>query len=188
MAPFGLVVLFAAVTVLQAFSALLAPRVADRIGLIETMVGTHLPSSLLLIAVVFAPKLGWASVLLLARSLLSSVDVPTRQALVLAVVTPAERTSAAATTNAARYVVHPLGPCWRASSSSSPSAPAGGVGTGQGRLRRVVVGLVHPARARDRQALNDDARTGSITGPAATTVRRRSRPRSRPAAATSPWS
>ena len=83
---------------------------ADRFGLIPTMVGTHLPSNLLLIAAAFAPTLAWASVLLLGRSLLSSMDVPTRQALVMAVVTPAERTPAAATTNAARYVVRPFGP------------------------------------------------------------------------------
>ena len=109
-APFGLGLLFFGITVLQALSVLLAPRLADRFGLIPTMVGTHLPSNLLLIAAAFAPTLAWASVLLLSRSLLSSMDVPTRQALVMAVVTPAERTPAAATTNAARYVVRPFGP------------------------------------------------------------------------------
>ena len=109
-APFGLGVLFFAITMLQALSVLLAPRIADRFGLIPTMVGTHLPSNLLLIAAAFAPTLAWASALLLGRSVLSSMDVPTRQALVMAVVTPAERTPAAATTNAARYVVRPFGP------------------------------------------------------------------------------
>ena len=109
-APFGLGALFFAITLLQAVSVLLAPRLADRFGLIPTMVGTHLPSNLLLMAAAFAPTLAWASVLLLGRSLLSSMDVPTRQALVMAVVTPAERTPAAATTNAARYVVRPFGP------------------------------------------------------------------------------
>src|SRR4051794_26957690 len=109
-APFGLGVLFFAIKLLQAVSVLLAPRLADRFGLIPTMVGTHLPSNVLLIAAAFAPTLAWASVLLLGRSLLSSMDVPTRQALVMAVVTPAERTPAAATTNAARYLVRPFGP------------------------------------------------------------------------------
>jgi predicted MFS family arabinose efflux permease len=109
-APFGLGALFFAITLLQAVSVVLAPRVADRLGLIPTMVVTHLPSNLLLIAAAFAPTLAWAAALLLARSLLSSMDVPTRQALVMAVVTPAERTPAAATTNAARYVVRPFGP------------------------------------------------------------------------------
>ncbi len=113
-APFGLGVLFFSITVVQAVSVLLAPRLADRFGLIPTMVGTHLPSNLLLAAAAFAPTLAWASVLLLARSLLSQMDVPTRQALVMAVVTPAERTPAAATTNAARYVVRPpSATCWR---------------------------------------------------------------------------
>jgi MFS family permease len=109
-APFGLGLLFFAITLLQALSVVLAPRVADRFGLVPTMVFTHLPSNVLLILAAFAPTLGWAAALLLARSLLSSMDVPTRQALVMAVVTPAERTPAAATTNAARYLVRPLGP------------------------------------------------------------------------------
>jgi hypothetical protein len=109
-APFGLGLLFFAITLLQAVSVVLAPRFADRFGLVPTMVFTHLPSNLLLVAAAFAPTLWSAAALLLARSLLSSMDVPTRQALVMAVVTPAERTPAAATTNAARYLVRPLGP------------------------------------------------------------------------------
>lgn len=108
--PFGLGVLFFAITVVQAVSVLVAPRLADRFGLIPTMVGTHLPSNLLLAAAAFAPSLAWASIMLLARSLLSQMDVPTRQALVMAVVTHDQRTAAAATTNAARYLVRPLGP------------------------------------------------------------------------------
>jgi MFS family permease len=108
--PFRLGLLFFAITLLQALSVLLAPRLADRFGLIPTMVGTHLPSNLLLAAAAFAPTLASAAALLLGRSLLSSMDVPTRQALVMAVVTPAERTPAAATTNAARYVVRPFDP------------------------------------------------------------------------------
>jgi hypothetical protein len=74
------------------------------------MVGTHLPSNMLLIAIAFAPNLTVAFMLLFARSFLSQMDVPTRQALVMTVVTPAERTPAAAVTNAARYMVRPFGP------------------------------------------------------------------------------
>ena len=74
------------------------------------MVGTHLPSNLLLAAVALAPTFPVAVVLLLARTSLSNMDVPTRQALVMRVVEPPERTSAAAVTNAARYSVRPLGP------------------------------------------------------------------------------
>lgn len=102
--------LFFAVSVVQAVSVALAPRLARRFGLVPTMVGTHLPSNVLLASVAFAPTFPVAAVLLLARTTLSQMDVPTRQALVMSVVTPAERTPAAALTNAARYTVRPVGP------------------------------------------------------------------------------
>ncbi len=102
--------LFFAVAVVQAGSVLLAPLLARRFGLVATMVGTHLPSNVLLASVAFAPNFPVAAVLLLARTTLSQMDVPTRQALVMSVVTPAERTAAAAITNAARYTVRPVGP------------------------------------------------------------------------------
>jgi MFS family permease len=102
--------LFFAVSVVQAVSVALAPLLARRFGLIATMVGTHLPSNVLLAAVAFAPTFGVAAVLLLARTTLSQMDVPTRQALVMTVVTPGERTAAAAVTNASRYTVRPIGP------------------------------------------------------------------------------
>ena len=102
--------LFFAVTLVQAVSVLIAPVLARRFGLIATMVGTHLPSNVLLAAVAFAPTFPVAAVLLLARTTLSQMDVPTRQALVMTVVTPPERTAAAAVTNAARYTVRPIGP------------------------------------------------------------------------------
>jgi MFS family permease len=102
--------LFFAVAVVQAISVLLAPRLARRYGLVPTMVGTHLPSNVLLAAMAFAPTFAIAAGLLLARTTLSQMDVPTRQALVMTAVTPAERTSAAAATNAARYTVRPFGP------------------------------------------------------------------------------
>ena len=102
--------LFFAIAVVQAISVALAPRLASRFGLVTTMVGTHLPSNLLLAAVAFAPSFAIAAALLIARTTLSQMDVPTRQALVMAVVTPGERTGAAAVTNAARYTVRPAGP------------------------------------------------------------------------------
>ncbi len=74
------------------------------------MVFTHLPSNLFLAAVAFAPNLSSAIALLLARFLLSQADVPTRQAYVMAVVEPSERTAAAAYTNTARYLTRPLAP------------------------------------------------------------------------------
>lgn len=103
-------VLFFATSLLQAASVWLAPRLADRVGLVATMVGTHLPSNVLLAAVAFAPTFPVAVVLLLARTCLSQMDVPTRQALVMRLVSPAERTPAAALTNAARYTVRPVAP------------------------------------------------------------------------------
>jgi len=74
------------------------------------MVFTHLPYNLLLAAVAFAPNLPIAIALLLARFLLSQADVPTRQAYVVAVVDPSERTAAAAYTNTARYLTRPVAP------------------------------------------------------------------------------
>ena len=101
---------FFAVGVLQTVSFLVAGRLADRFGLLVTMVFTHLPSNLLLIAMAFAPNLPTAIILLLLRVVLSQMDVPTRQAYVMALVDPAERTAAASVTNTARYLVRPIGP------------------------------------------------------------------------------
>jgi MFS family permease len=101
---------FFAVGVLQTVSFLAAPRLADRFGLLRTMVFTHLPSNLLLASVAFAPNLVMAIVLLLARTVLSQMDVPTRQTYVMALVEPNERTPAAAYTNTARYLSRPAGP------------------------------------------------------------------------------
>ena len=102
-------VLFFCTALLQAVSVWVAPRLADRIGLVPTMVATHLPSNVLLAALAFAPSLVVAVPLLLARASLSQMDVPTRQALVMQTVTPPERTAAAAETNAARYTIRPAG-------------------------------------------------------------------------------
>jgi predicted MFS family arabinose efflux permease len=105
-----LAVVFFAIGILQALSFQGAVRLAKRIGLLRTMVFTHLPSNLLLAAVAFAPNLATAIALLLARFLLSQADVPTRQAYVVAIVEPSERTAAAAYTNTARYLTRPVAP------------------------------------------------------------------------------
>src|SRR5262249_5907053 len=102
--------LFFAVSVVQAISVAVAPLLARRYGLVATMVGTHLPSHVLLASVAFAPTFPVAAALLLARTTLSQMDVPTRQALVMTVVSAEERTAASAVTNAARYTVRPIGP------------------------------------------------------------------------------
>jgi len=101
---------FFVVGALQTVSFLAATRLAERFGLLATMVFTHLPSNLLLAGIAFAPNLPIAVGLLLARSVLSQMDVPTRQAYVMALVDPAERTAAAGYTNTARYIVRPVGP------------------------------------------------------------------------------
>jgi MFS family permease len=103
-------VIFFAVGILQAGSFQIAVRLAGRIGLLNTMVFTHLPSNILLALIPFAPSQGTAIALLLGRFALSQMDVPTRQAYVAGVVHPDERVAAAAYTNTARYLVRPIGP------------------------------------------------------------------------------
>jgi MFS family permease len=95
---------------LSAASQLAAPLVARRIGLVNTMVFTHIPASLCLIAAAFAPSLVWALGLLLARSALSQMDVPARSAFVMSVVTPAERPAAASLTAVPRSLASAAGP------------------------------------------------------------------------------
>ena len=96
--------------VFSAFSYLLAARIAGRIGLVNTMVFTHLPSSVLLLLVPFAPALGWVIALLLARSALSQMDVPTRSSYVMAVVFPGERAAAASITSVPRSLASSVSP------------------------------------------------------------------------------
>ena len=103
-------VIFFVVGVLQTASFLAAARLAERYGLLRTMVFTHLPSNALLVAIPFAPSLLGAALLLFGRTALAQMDVPTRQAYVMALVDADERTPAAAVTNTARYVVRPAGP------------------------------------------------------------------------------
>ncbi len=96
--------------VLSAFSFLIAVRIARRIGLVNTMVFTHLPSSIFLILVPFMPTLGWAIALLLARSALSQMDVPTRTSYVMAIVPADERAAAASVTSVPRSFASAVGP------------------------------------------------------------------------------
>lgn len=122
---------FFGVGLLQAASSVLAGWFAARIGLLNTMVFTHLPSNVLLALIPLAPSLPVAIGLLLARSALSQMDVPARQAYVAALVDPAERTAAAGYTNAARHLVRPMGPALAAASitmaAGIPFLVAGGL-------------------------------------------------------------
>jgi MFS family permease len=108
--PIVLGALFAGVGILQSVSFVISAALSKRIGLVNTMVFTHLPSNLLLAAVPFAPNLPAAAALILARFALSQMDVPARQSYVVAVVEPEERTSAAAFTTTSRAVATALSP------------------------------------------------------------------------------
>lgn len=105
-----LALLFFAARVLNALSHLAAAWLAHRIGLLNTMVWTHLPSSLFLIAAPASPNVALAAALFLAREALVEMDVPTRQSYVMAVVKPAERTFASGVTNVTRNVAWAVGP------------------------------------------------------------------------------
>ena len=95
---------------LGAASQLAAPKLARRIGLVNTMVFTHIPASLCLIAAAFAPNLWLALGLLLARALVSSMDVPARSAFVMSVVQPHERAAAASFTAVPRSLASAASP------------------------------------------------------------------------------
>jgi len=101
---------FFGVNVLKAISYPLAVRLAGRIGLINTMVFTHLPSNVLLMLIPLMPSLGAAVALLLVRHLLSQMDVPARGSYVMAVVDPGERTAAAGLTTLARTAAQAISP------------------------------------------------------------------------------
>ena len=97
---------------LGAFSFPVAAWIAKRIGLVNTMVFTHIPSSVFLILAAFSPNLYLALGLLLLRSALSQMDVPTRTSYVMAVVTPAERPAAASVTAVPRSLASSLSPAF----------------------------------------------------------------------------
>jgi MFS family permease len=102
--------IFFGANVLAGISALLAARIAAKIGLINTMVFTHIPSNVLLILVPFMPTLPLAIVVLLLRFSISQMDVPTRQSYTMAVVDPDERSAAAGVTGIARTTGAALSP------------------------------------------------------------------------------
>ena len=102
--------IFSVSGVLTAFSFMAAAKIADRIGLINTMVFTHIPANILIIAVAFAPTLPIAVALYLLRMALSQMDVPTRQSYIVAVVREDERTVSAGITNISRNVTQAISP------------------------------------------------------------------------------
>ncbi len=102
--------IFFGANLLAGISALLAVRIAKKIGLINTMVFTHIPSNILLILVPLMPNLPLAITVLLARFSISQMDVPTRQSYTMAVVAPDERSAASGVTAIARSVGAAISP------------------------------------------------------------------------------
>ena len=108
--PATLGAIFFGANLLAGLSSLLAAWLADRFGLIPTMVFTHIPSNLLLILVPFMPTLNLAILVLFLRFSLSQMDVPTRQSFLMSVVTENERSSAAGISSVARTLGASISP------------------------------------------------------------------------------
>ncbi|MBI3522598.1 MAG: hypothetical protein HY071_05785 [Chloroflexi bacterium] len=130
--PAALGTLFFWVGILSGLSLLAAGWLAERIGLLNTMVLTHLPSQLVLILVPFMPTAGLAVALYLARMSVSQMDVPTRQSYAMAIVDPDERTATAGITNVARTAAQAVSPtftgmAFAASALALPFLIAGGL-------------------------------------------------------------
>lgn len=102
--------IFFGANILAGISALLAVKLAEKFGLINTMVFTHIPSNILLILIPLMPTLPLAMALLLLRFSISQMDVPTRQSYTIAVVSPDERSAASGVTNIARSIGSSLSP------------------------------------------------------------------------------
>jgi MFS family permease len=119
--PAVLGAIFFGANILAGISALSAAWVASKIGLINTMVLTHLPSNILLILVPFMPSLGLAITFLLLRFSISQMDVPTRQSYTMAVVAPDERSAASGVTGVARTIGASLSPVFTGVFMSNPA-------------------------------------------------------------------
>jgi MFS family permease len=113
--------IFFGANILAGVSALFAARLAGRIGLINTMVFTHIPSNVLLCLVPLMPNAGLAVLMLLARYSISQMDVPTRQAYTMAVVSPDERSAASGVTTIARSVGAAVSPALTGVFLASPA-------------------------------------------------------------------
>jgi len=129
--PEALGLLFFGTSLLSGISFLVASPIAQRFGLLNTMVFTHLPSNVLLMLVPFMPSFGSAAAVLLARHLLSQMDVPTRQAYTVALVAPEERPAAAGITVGVRSLAQACAPALAglvmASATPTPFLLAGGL-------------------------------------------------------------
>ncbi len=119
--PAVLGAIFFGANIMAGISALSAAWIARRIGLINTMVFTHLPSNVLLMLIPLMPSLPLAIAVLLLRFSISQMDVPTRQSYVMAVVTPEERSSAAGVTGIARTIGASVSPVFTGLLLSNPA-------------------------------------------------------------------
>jgi hypothetical protein len=113
--------IFFGTNLLAALSFLAAPAIARRIGLLNTMVFTHLPSNFLLLLIPLMPNVAWAVTVLLLRHLLSQMDVPTRQSYTMAVVDPDERSASAGILSVARNAGAAVAPLFTGAILASPS-------------------------------------------------------------------
>lgn len=102
--------IFLATNIITAISLLIAPKIARKVGLLNTMVFTHIPSNLFLIAIPLAPTAVYAVAFLFLRQSLSQMDVPTRQSYTMAIVKPEERTALAGLTNVPRSIAQGVSP------------------------------------------------------------------------------
>jgi len=120
-APATLGGIFFGANVFAGISALLASRLAARIGLVKTMVFTHLPSNVLLISIPLMPRLSLAILVLLLRFSISQMDVPTRQSYTMAIVDPEERSATAGITGVARTTGAAVAPLFAGMLFAHPS-------------------------------------------------------------------
>lgn len=145
---------FSAIALLQSLSYEVSGRLADRIGLINTMVFTHLPSNVLLLLVPLAPTLAWALFVLLARFAISQMDVPARQAYVVSIVPPSQRAGAVAAMGAVRGVTQAFGPvlAGAAISAAAFGFPFWAAGTMKGAYDLLLYGGFRNRRAEHESA------------------------------------
>jgi len=153
--------LFFAAGVLTTLSFPVAAWLSAHVGLIQTMVYTHIPSSIFLIGMAFAPTLAIASALLLARAALASMDVPARQSYTMAVVEPRERTATAGVTSLARGVAQVPGPAIAGALLVPIGLGVPLVATG---LLKIVYDLALFALFRSRPAPEERRRGGASPG------------------------
>jgi MFS family permease len=155
--------------VLSALSYLVAVRIAGRIGLVNTMVFTHIPSSLCVMLVPFVPQLGVVLALLLVRAALSQMDVPTRTSYVMAIVTPPERAAAASMTAVPRSLASAASPVlagWLMSVSAFawPLLIGGGLKIIYDLLLLAMFHRIKPPEEARRSELGDEHRAVNASG------------------------